>query len=130
MFILRNHRVCRCGAGEEATPNECNTPGFPLSDTPQVKYDHRHCLKLYLKRNHNRLVQTSTDQLRSWRANCDIQLLIYSSDPKNPDSMDIARVTDYIVSYTCKGNITMKEEREQNKHLVLRYDQMVNSKSI
>ena len=72
-----------------------------------------------MPRNNNRLVQTSTDLLRGWRANCDIQLLIYSSDPKTPDPLDIARVTDYIVSYTCKGNVSLKEEREQNKSMVL-----------
>jgi hypothetical protein len=53
--------------------------------------------------------------LQSWRANCDVQILIYNSDPKNPDLTDIARVTDYIVAYACKGNATMKEEREQNR---------------
>jgi hypothetical protein len=116
----RTKRVCRCGAGTERTPNQCDTPGFPLQDGPAVKYDHKHSLKLYMPRNHPRLVQTSTDLLRSWRANCDVQLLIYSSDPRNPDPMDIARVTDYIVSYTCKGNVTMKEEKEQLKAMVLR----------
>jgi hypothetical protein len=101
------------------TKEKCDTPGFPLHDKPEVKFDHKHSLKLYMPRNHDRLVQTSTDLLQSWRANCDIQLLIYNSDPKHPDPMDIARVTDYIVSYTCKGNTTMKEEREQIKAMIL-----------
>jgi hypothetical protein len=32
---------------------------------------------------------------------------------------EVARVTDYVVAYACKGNSTVKEEREQNKHLIL-----------
>lgn len=120
LFILtRSSRICRCGAGEEATENECDTPGFPLNADAEVKYDHRHSLKLYMPRNHPRLVQSSTDLLLGWRANCDIQILVYNSDPKNPDVADIARVTDYIVAYSCKGNVSMKEEREQNKHMTL-----------
>ena len=119
MFCCSQKQICRCGAGPELTKDKCDTPGFVLQDGPLVRFDHKHALKLYMPRNHKRLVQTSTDQLQSWRANCDIQLLIYNSDPKNPDPMDIARVTDYIVSYTCKGNVTMKEEREQIKSMIM-----------
>lgn len=57
--------------------------------------------------------------LQSWRGNCDIQLLVYNCDPMFPDIGEIAKVTDYVVAYACKGNSTLKEEREQNKHLVL-----------
>ena len=81
--------------------------------------DHKHSTKLYMPRNHNRVVQSSTDLLQSWRANCDVQLLIYNSDPKNPDVMDIARVTDYIVAYSCKGNATMKEEKDHTKAMIM-----------
>ena len=111
--------MCRCGCGEEATPGGGDTPGYPLTREAEVRYDHKHALKLYMPRNHSRVVQTSLDLLQSWRANCDIQLLIYNCDPKNPDIMDIARVTDYIVAYSCKGSITLKEEREQSKNLLL-----------
>ena len=78
-----------------------------------------------MPRNNSRLVQSSIDLLQSWRANCDIQLLIYDCDPRNPDVTNIARVTDYIVAYSCKGNATMKEEREQTRHLLLRYADML-----
>lgn len=57
--------------------------------------------------------------LQSWRGNCDVQLLIYNCDPKHPNMSEIARVTDYVVAYACKGNVTMKEEREQNKQLIM-----------
>ena len=124
----KNKRVCRCGAGEEKTANECDTPGFPLLDDPAIKIDHKHSTKLYMPRNNERVVQSSTDLLQSWRANCDVQILIYKSDPKNPDVVDIARVTDYIVSYSCKGNATMKEEKEQNRNLVMNAEEITGDK--
>ena len=116
-----SNNVCKCGFGEEQTKGEYNTTGAPLQEGPEIKFDHRHSLKLYMPRNHPRVVQYSTDLLQSWRANRDVQVLMYSCDPKNPDVLDIARVTDYIVAYSCKGNATMQEEREQNKHMVLEY---------
>lgn len=107
------------GCGEEHNKNECDTSGFPMLQEAKVEYDHKHSLKLRLPRNHPRLVQTSTDILQSWRANCDVQFLIYNSDPKNPNIAEIAQVTDYIVSYCTKGNATTKEEKEQNKHMAM-----------
>jgi hypothetical protein len=59
------------------------------------------------------------DALQSWRGNCDVQILVYSSDPDFLDADDIARVTDYVVGYACKGNKTLKEEREQAAQLFL-----------
>ncbi len=54
-----------------------------------------------------------------WRANCDVQMLIYESNPDCPDPGDITRVTDYIVAYACKGVESLAEEREQTKSLIL-----------
>ena len=65
--------------------------------------------------------QTSVDLLRSWRGNCDVQIIVYNCDPKKPNVGEIARVTDYIVAYSCKGNSTISEEREQMKKLISRY---------
>ena len=72
-----------------------------------------------MPRNHPRLNQTSRHLLQSWRANCDVQLLVYNSSPSKPNIAEIAKVTDYIVGYQCKGNHTWKEEREQTKKLIL-----------
>ncbi len=57
--------------------------------------------------------------LQSWRGNCDIQLIVYNCDPKYPNISEIARVTDYVVAYACKGNSTVKEELEQNRRLIM-----------
>jgi hypothetical protein len=113
-------RDCKCRAGQEQSPGKCDTPGFPLSTDPSVKRDQKGSKKLLLSRNHNRLLQVSTAMLQSWRGNCDIQVLIYDSSPKQPNLDEIARVTDYVMSYTSKGNHTFTEEKEQNRLLIQR----------
>ena len=70
-----------------------------------------------MPRNHERIIQTSTDMLQSWRANCDIQILIYDTDPCNPDPSEIARVVNYVIGYSCKGGHTHIEERNQIEEL-------------
>lgn len=85
-----------------------------------MKVDSRRAKRLYMPRNHSRLNQTSEDLLQSWRGNCDVQILIYDHRVDGIDPDDISRVTDYIVSYSCKGNKTLKEEEEQTKNLVSR----------
>ena len=45
-----------------------------------------------------------------------------------PDLGEIAKITDYIVSYSCKGNITWQEEREQTKKLIMAADPLTNDK--
>lgn len=120
LFYRSRHRTCKTGCGQEKSVGKCDTPGFPLSKAPTVKYDHRRSQKLYMPRNHGRLNQTSTDLLQSWRGNCDVQILVYNCDPMRPDISEIAKVTDYVVAYSCKGNATLKEEREQTKKMALR----------
>jgi hypothetical protein len=107
-------RDCKCRAGQEQSPGKCDTPGFPLSMDPSVKRDQKGSKKLLLSRNHNRLSQVSTAMLQSWHGNCDIQVLIHDSSPKQPNLDEIMRVTDYVMSYTSKGNHTFTKEKEQN----------------
>ena len=111
-------RTCKAGAGREKDPGLANTPGFQEQTSYTLSEDHRGAMKLRLPRNNNRINQSSTDMLQSWRANCDVQLLIYDCDPLQPSINDIARVTDYIVGYACKGNATTSEEKEQIKHMI------------
>ena len=76
-----------------------------------------------MPRNHCRVNQTSTDLIQTWRGNCDIQILIYDSDPDNFDLKEISKVTDYVVAYSCKGNTTHREEIDTNKKLILAMDE-------
>lgn len=57
--------------------------------------------------------------LHGWRANCDVKILLYESDPQNPDPKDIATVTNYIVSYASKGQETLEEEKSSMRALIL-----------
>ena len=76
-----------------------------------------------MPRNHCRVNQTSTNLIQTWRGNCDIQILIYDSDPDNFDLKEISKVTDYVVAYSCKGNTTHREEIDTNKKLILAMDE-------
>ena len=82
-------------------------------------HDLRGFNRLDVPRNNVRTLQTSMIMLQSWRANCDIQFLLYESDPEQPDAADIARVTDYVVSYACKGSESLKQEKDQIAALVM-----------
>ena len=74
--------------------------------------DTRGFQKLELRRNNPWITQTSLDLLQSWRANCDLQFLLYISVPTDLDPSDVARVTDYVIAYAYKGNLTLAEEKK------------------
>lgn len=127
-YFPRN-RVCKCGAGKERTPQMCDTPGFPLQASASIVRERQRCQKLRMPRNHTRINQTSTCLLQSWRANCDIQILIYDSSPHNFDLREVSKVTDYVVAYSCKGNATLREETETTKRIILGMDDLTGDKS-
>ena len=107
----------------EKTPLHNDTPGFPIQDFPTIFKDVTGIERLHLpRRKHDKrlnVLQTSLFLAHGWRANCDLQILIYDSDPTCPDPQDIARVSDYIVAYASKGNETQLKERQHLKSLIL-----------
>ena len=113
------HKMCKAGAGIERTPGKCDTPGFVLQQESSLVDDVRGFKRIQLPRNHRRITQSSMLMCQSWRANCDIQILLYDSDPDNPDPADVARATDYIVAYACKGVETLQEEKRQMISLIM-----------
>ena len=113
-------RTCRSGAGKEQTAGAGDTPGFVLQTEPSIVMDPRGYPKLEMPRNHQRIVQSSLDLMCSWRANCDVQILLYDCDPDDPDPSEIARVTDYVVAYACKGNESLREEKEHYRSIIMR----------
>lgn len=117
-FCMRNG-VCKVGCGKEQTKGKCDTPGFPLRDAASIEKDHRGITKLFLSRNNSRLNQTSKIALQSWRANCDVQILLYKCSSASPDISEIAGVVDYVIAYSCKGNATQKEELKMTRDLVM-----------
>ena len=116
----KKRRACRFGGGVEDTKNMCDTPGFnqhfePIIDKQGGK------TALQMPRNHPRLLQSSVVAAQSWRANQDVSVILYKSNPNEPDVQDIARITEHLVSYACKGNATLKEEVQMSKALVQNY---------
>ncbi len=116
-------RYCRSGCGKESTEGSASTPGFKLSQKACISREMNGTYKLNLKRNSSRMVQSSLFLTPVWRANNDIQLLLYDSDPTNPDLLEIGKVTDYIISYACKGNMKTEVEVQVLNTLVQRYSQ-------
>ncbi len=108
-----NKRICRVGAGEEATEGMGDTPGWKLTQQDFIEIDEIRGIKLLrLKRSERRMKQTSFTMLQSWRANCDIALLIYTQNPLKINEKDIAAISGYVTSYCTKGNATHSAEIE------------------
>ena len=58
--------------------------------------------------------------MQTWRANIDIQLLVYRSHPDKPDVSEIENVCKYVVAYASKKNYTSKKEKEAVQNIVQR----------
>ena len=72
-----------------------------------------------MPRNNRFVTQSSTFLCQGWRGNCDLQYLLYSSDGDEVDVSDITRVTNYVVSYSCKGNETEIQEKGGLKGIIM-----------
>jgi hypothetical protein len=117
-------RKCRMGCGEEEFPMSCKAPGWKISTEDTIEKDGRGFQKLVLKRNNSRILQPSLFCLQTWRANCDVSILIYSSNPYFPFLHEIANVTDYDA---CKGNAAYAMEKQQIKEFTSRYSKTMIS---
>ena len=95
----------------------CDTSGFNLNNNAEIRRELNGTIKLALFRDSVRMVPS----LHIWRANGDVQLLLYQSNPRNPDLLEMSKVTDYFVSYACKGNLRMESEVNVLSSLVIRY---------
>jgi hypothetical protein len=115
----KTNRWCRCGAGVEKTYGKCDTPGFKPRATAAIVHDPRGFDRVDMPRNNRFIVQASSFLCQGWRGNCDLQYLLYSSDGDEVDATDISRVTNYIVSYSCKGNETEIQEKGVLKSIIL-----------
>lgn len=122
--VSKRRRVCRSGCGVEMTPGKCDTPGFkdvPFAAIICEQHGGYKRLELPRKRPKHRLniLPTSMALVFGWRANCDVRVLLYESDPQNPDANDIVKVTNYIVAYASKGAETVESEKQQLRSIVL-----------
>ena len=112
-------RECRNGCGIETTAGKGDTPGFHQYSFDTIEEDHaRKIMFLRLKRDENKMKQTSISMLQSWRANCDVALIVYDNDPVKLNAGDIARISGYVVSYATKGNKSYQSERDSIAALI------------
>lgn len=104
-------RTCKFGFGTEETSNEGNTPGKELRFAPTIQKNEKGVEHLLLRRTHSRQIsQHSRYMLQAWRANVDVQLIIYRSNPDIPDVSEIEAVCRYCTSYASKAHQTTREE--------------------
>ena len=114
-------RSCRMGFGEEANPNKGDTPGKDNIGNARIEKDKRGIEHLQLPRpNSKRVVQHSKYLLQTWRANADVQLLIYRSDPNMPDVSEIEAVSRYCVAYAGKRYKTTRQEINSIQDVIFR----------
>ena len=57
-------------------------------------------------------MQHSKFLLQGWRANADLEILIYRSNPSMPDVSEIDNVCQYVVPYAGKRYQTTKAEKD------------------
>jgi len=114
-------RLCRVGFGEETELGLQDTPGMDLLEKSSIIKDNKGIKQSRMKRTYSkRVVQHSRTLLRSWRANCDIKLLLYFSNPDFPDIGEIEDVCKYVVAYTGKRNGTSRQEKDAIQNLIAR----------
>lgn len=118
-IINKDVRWCNKTCSHEANPGKGDTPGFRIIKEPEIVKDPRGYCRLELPRNHPRIVQTSIFLLQGWRANVDIQLLLYDTTFDKTTASDVSKISDYIISYICKGTETSVQEKIRLKDLVL-----------
>ncbi len=63
-----------------------------------------------------RLVQHSKFILKAWRANCDVKLLLYFSDPTSPDLREIEDVCRYVLAYRQEAQHISRQKRSDSKY--------------
>ena len=104
-------RTCRLGYGSEVTSNKGDTPGKDRRTQATIEKNAKGIEHLLLPRLHSKkVVQHSRAILQAWRANADVQLLIYRSNPNIPDVGEIEAVTKYCTAYAGKTKHTTREE--------------------
>ena len=95
--------MCRFGFGTRKPAGERDTKGKDLHKEAKIVKDHREIEHLFMPRCYcKRINQHSRNLLQAWRANADVYLLIYWSDPNLSDVGEIESVCWYVVAYAGK----------------------------
>ena len=104
-------RTCKFGCGTEETSGKGDTPGRELLEEATIERNKKGVENLLLPRKHSRRInQHSRHILQAWRANADVQLIIYRSNPFVPHVSEIEAVCRYCTNYASKGHQTTQTE--------------------
>ncbi len=104
-------RTCRVHFGTETKYGKQDTQGLPHTKSSKIFINRKGISHFRMKRTKSfRVVQHSRTLLRGWRANCDIKLLLYYSNPYCPDISEIQDVSRYVASYMGKRHNTSQAE--------------------
>ncbi len=113
-------RTCRSNYGTESEFGKVDTPGMNLIQNAEIQIDRKGISHFRMRRTHSvRLVQHSKYFLQAWRANCDVKLLLYFSNPTCPDLREIEDVCKYVVAYTGKRHNTSQDEKEAIQNIIM-----------
>jgi hypothetical protein len=113
-------RTCRSHYGTKSEFSKLDTPGMDLIEKAQIQVDKKGILHFRIRKTHSVcLVQDSKPLLQAWRANCDIKLLLYYSNPSHPDIREIEDVCKYVVVYTGKRHNTTQQEKEVSQNIIM-----------
>ena len=114
-------RTCRVHYGTESAFGKMDTKGLPHMAKSKIITDHKGISHFRMTRTQSvRVVQHSRTLLRGWRANSDIKLLLYYSDPSCPDISEIEEVCRYVVAYSGKRHNTTQSEKDAIQNIFLR----------
>jgi hypothetical protein len=114
-------RTCQVHFRTESAFGKIDTQGLPRMPRSRIITDKKCISHFRMTRTELiRVVQHSRILLRSWRANSDIKLLLYYSDPSCPSISKIEDVCRYVVAYTGKRHNTTQSEKGAIQNIILK----------
>jgi hypothetical protein len=112
-------RTCSIHFGTETKCGKQDTQGLPHTKRSKIFIDRKGISHFRMKRMKSvRVVQHSKTLLRGWRANWDIKLLLYYSNPNCPDISVIEDVSRYVVSYMGKRHNTSQAKIDAIQNII------------
>jgi hypothetical protein len=114
-------RTCKVHFGTETKYGKQDTQGLPHTKRSKIFINRKGISHFRMRRTKSvRVVQHNRRLLREWRANCDIKLLLYYSNPNCPDISEIEDVLRYVVSYTGKRHNTSQVEIDAIQNIIMK----------
>jgi hypothetical protein len=101
-----------------------DAPGFKNIEKAIIQKEVQGYKRFHLPRKRPKfgrynIIPSSATLCYGWRANCDVKILLYASNPELPLAKEIAEVTNYVVAYASKGIETVEAEKQQMKALIM-----------